>query len=229
MSRCFAAALCVLVAGAAAAQEGRGRGQFGRFGAIGASYVQLLDMKEVQVDLKIANADKLEALKKSLAEGDRKFGEEIRELEPQERMEKMNARRADVEREVKEALGDKYARFRQIRMQLDGMYGTVMRDREAREALSVTEDQMRELGEAMRGAFPRPEPGAEQPSPEERRKMMEERQKKMTEAADKVFTAEQKKKWDEMVGEKVTYKRPTAPPGGGRRPRGDAPPPPAGL
>lgn len=219
MSRFFAAALCtVLVAGTTFAQPPGGRGGFGRFGA-GASYVQLLDMKEVQADLKLAESDmeKIKRLKESLTEGDRKLAEELRDVEREERMEKMNARRAEVEKQVKEALGDKYTRFRQIRLQLDGVFGSVMRDREVREALNVTEDQMREFGEAMRGAFQRPEPGAEQPSPEERRKMAEEREKKMAETADKVLTAEQKKKWDEMIGAKVTYKRPQPQIGGRRR------------
>jgi hypothetical protein len=224
MSRYFAAALCTVVAvGTTFAQPpGGGRGMFGR-GGMGASFIQDLEMKEVQADLKLADADKekIKALKESLTEGDRKFAEETRDLEREERMEKINARRADVEKQVKEALGDKFARFRQIRLQLDGMFGSVLRDREVREALNITEDQQRELGEAMRGAFQRPEPGAEQPSPEERRKMMEEAQKKQVEAAEKILTAEQKKKWEELIGEKVTYKRPQMPPPGGRRPRGE--------
>ena len=221
MSRYFAAALCTVVAvGTTFAQPPGGRGQFGRFGAIGASYIQDLEMKEVQADLKFADADKekLKALKESLTEGDRKFAEETRDLQREERMEKTNARRADVEKQVKEALGDKFARFRQIRLQLDGMFGSVLRDREVREALNITEDQQREFGEAMRGAFQRPEPGAEPPSREEMQKRMEEMQKKQAEAAEKILTAEQKKKWEELIGEKITYKRPQMQGGGGRRP-----------
>ena len=223
MSRYFAAALCTVVAvGTTFAQPPGGRGGFGRFGAIGASYVQLLEMKEVQADLKLADSDmdKIKSLKESLTEGDRKFAEETRDLQREERMEKTNARRADVEKQVKEALGDKYTRFRQIRLQLDGMFGSVTRDREVREALSVTEDQLRELREAAMAGFQRPEPGAERPSPEKMREMMEEAQKKQAEAAEKILTAEQKKKWEEMIGEKVTYKRPQQPPGG-RRPGGE--------
>jgi hypothetical protein len=222
MNRFFAAALCTLVAAGATFAQPPGGGRFGGFGPIGASYVQLLEMKEVQEDIKATDADKdkLKTLKEALTEGDRKFAEEIQGVEREERMEKTNARRADVEKQVKEALGDKYTRFRQIRLQLDGVFGSIMRDREAREALNVTEDQMREFGESMRGAFPRREPGAERPSPEERRKMMEEMQKKQAEAVEKILTAEQKKKWDELVGAKVKYKRPQ-PPGGGRRPEGE--------
>src|SRR5215203_4465262 len=98
MSRFFAAALCtVVVAGTTFAQPpGGGRGMFGR---IGGSYIQDLEMKEVQADLKLTDADKdkIKALKESLTEGDRKFAEETRDLEREERMEKMNARRADVD------------------------------------------------------------------------------------------------------------------------------------
>jgi hypothetical protein len=239
MGRYLAAALCVLAAGSATfAQDekqppGRGRGgQFGRggFGPIGASYIRDLEMKEVQEDVKMTDAEKgkLPALKETLTEGDKKFAEEMQGVAREERMEKTNARRAEVEKQVKEVLGDQFARFHQIRLQFDGLFAAVTQDKEVQEGLKITEDQRAELQEAMRNSFPRPEPGAERPSPEKMREMMEEMQKKRAEAVEKVLTADQKKKWEEMIGAKVTYKRPPMQPGGGgRRPGGkknDAPP-----
>ena len=145
----------------------------------------------------------------------------MRDVAREERMEKNNARRAEVEKLVKEALGDKFARFSQIRMQLDGAYASITRNREVREKLDVTEDQMGQLREAMQGMFGAP--GGERPSPEKMREMMEEMPKKQAEAVEKTLTAEQKKKWEEMIGAKITYKRPPpqAGQGGGRRPRGE--------
>jgi hypothetical protein len=231
MNRFFAAGLCVLLAAGSSFAQPPGGGRGGMFGRGGAAmYVQTLDMKEVQEDLKLTDADKekIKSLKESLTEGDRKFREGMQDLSPEERREKMTARRTEIEKQVKEALGDKYARFHQIKLQLDGMFGSVMADPEVRKTLDVTEDQMREIREGLQGAF---QPPGQDASPEERRKAMEESQKKMAEVVDKVITADQKKKWDELVGAKVTYKRPPMGPGGGRgqgRPRGekkDAPPP----
>jgi len=237
MSRCLAAVLVAVAAsGVAFAQDQkqppRGGG-FGRFMGAGASNAQLLEMKEVQADLKVSDADKdkLKTLAESLREGDRKVNEELRDASREERMEKMTARRADVDKQVKEALGDKFARYRQIRLQLDGAFMSLtMTDADARKALDVTDDQVREMREASMAGIEFPQPGGERPSPEKMAELREKMQKNQAEAVDKTLSAEQKKKWDELIGEKVTYKRP-APQGGGRgqgRPRGekkDAPPP----
>jgi len=214
MNRFFAAALCVLAAGTTIAQPpGGGRGMFGRGGA--ALYIQTLDMKEVQEDLKLTDADKekVKTLVTTLREGDQKFREGLQDLSPEERREKTTARRTEIEKQVKEALGDKYTRFHQIKLQLDGMFASVMGDPEVRKAMDVTEDQLREIRESFQ--FPGPDA-----SQEERAKAFQEGQKKMAEAAEKVITADQKKKWDELVGAKVTYKRPQMQ-GGGRRKGGD--------
>jgi hypothetical protein len=204
-------------------RRGGGRGMFGMMQPIGASFINDLQMKEVQEDLKLSDDEKakLGPLKDELTEGDKKFAESMQDVSREERMEKNNARRAEVEKLVKEALGDKFARFSQIRMQLDGAFAAVTRNREVREKLDITEDQTTQLREAMQGMFGAP--GGERPSPEKMREMMEEMQKKQAEAVDKTLTAEQKKKWDEMIGAKISYKRPPMQPGqgGGRRPRGD--------
>jgi len=238
----IAAALCgLLAAGTTFGQDekkqppGGGRGQgrggmFGRMGA-GASNAQLLDMKEVQEDVKLGDSDKekVKKLIEELREGDRKAQEELRDASPEERREKMTARRAEVDKLIKETLGDKYARFHQIRLQLDGAFMSVTMNPELRKELDVTDDQLRELREASMAGIERPQQG-ERPSPEKMAEMREKMQKNQTEAVDKVFSAEQKKKWEEMIGAKVSYKRPVqqgggCPGGGGRPPGGDAKPP----
>jgi len=228
MSRYFAAGLCVLLAAGSSFAQPPGGGRGGMRGFGSAVYVQTLEMKEVQEDLKLTDADKekIKTLKTTLNEGDQKMREGFQDLSPEERREKMTARRTEIEKQVKEALGDKYARFHQIKLQLDGMFASVMADADVRKAMDVTDDQMREIRESLQGAF---QPPGQDATPEERRKAMEEGQKKMAEAVDKALSADQKKKWDTLVGEKVTYKRPNPQGGGGqRRPRGekkDAPPP----
>jgi hypothetical protein len=267
MKRMFTAALCaVMAAGTAIAQDekqpgqppggrgGRGGGQFGRggfgmgFGGIGASYVQILEMKEVQDDLKLSADEKgnIPLLKEELTEGDKKFGESLQGVAREEMGAKMTARREEVEKQLKEVLGDKYTRFKQIRLQLNGLVAALTMDKEVQDALNFTEDQRNTLRESARGGFQGFQ-GGERPSPEKMREMMEERTKKMAEEAEKILTPDQKKKWEEMIGAKITYKRapmqfgrgPGGPGGGrpegaegGRRRRrggGDNPPPGGGT
>jgi len=271
MGRCFAAALCAIaVTGASFAQDekqppgggrgGRGGGaQFrggGMFGGIGAGIVRDLEMPQVQEELKLSADEKgnIPLLKEEITEGDKKFGETLQGLPREEMMAKFGERRAEVEKQIKEVLGEKYDRFHQIRLQLDGMFAGVTRDKTVQEKLNITEDQKTQLQEASRppeggggrggagGAF-RFNPGDGPPSPEKMKEMMEEGQKRMeemqkrqTEAVDKILTADQKAKWEELIGTKITYKRPPMQmqfgQGGGRGRRakggeekGDAPPP----
>jgi len=275
MKRFCAAMVCAaLASGAALAQDekqppgggrggrgGAGRGGFGGGmfgGGFSASYTQLLEMKEVQEDLKMSADEKgnIPVLKEELAEGDKKFGETLQGVEREQMMEKFNERRQEIEKQIKEVLGDKYTRFHQIKLQLDGMYAAVTRDKEVQDALNVTEDQKTQLREAARppegqggrgggGAF-RFNAGDGPPSEEKMKEMreqmqkgMEEMQKRQAEAIDKVLTPDQKKKWDDLIGTKVTYKRPAPQFGGfgrsgaggqgggrrGNRGGGDNPPP----
>jgi len=244
MKRFVAALCCAVLATAAVAQEkepgqppgggGRGRGGaggfgrgggFGMMGGISSSYVQMLEMKEVQEDLKLSADEKgnIPVLKDELTEGDKKFGEGLQGVDRTQMREKFNERRLEIEKQIKEVLGDKYTRFHQIKLQLDGMYAAVSRDKDVQSALNITEDQKTQLQEAMRppegqggrNAF-RFNPGDPPPSEEKMKemreqgaKMMEEMQKRQAEALDKVLTADQKKKWEELIGTKITYKRPT--------------------
>src|SRR5687768_14600209 len=118
MNRLIATTLCasLLSAPSFAQPPGGGRGQGRGFGAAGANYIQLLEMKEVQEDLKLTDAEKgkIGPLKEELTKGDREFRESLQGVAREEMREKMTARRAEVEKQVKEALGDKFTRFTQI-------------------------------------------------------------------------------------------------------------------
>jgi Spy/CpxP family protein refolding chaperone len=272
---CVALACAALASSAAVAQDekqppgggrgGRGaggRGGFGggmMFGGMSASYVQLLEMKEVQEDLKMTADEKgnIPVLKEELADQDKKFGETLQGVERDQMREKFTERAQEIEKQLKEVLGDKYARFHQIKLQLDGIYAAVTRNKEVEDALNITEDQKTKLREAMRppegergkggagGGF-RFNAGDGPPSEEKMKEMreqmqkgMEEMQKRQADAIEKVLTPDQKKKWDDLIGAKVTYKRPTPQFGGfgrgqgggagggrrGKRGGGDNPPP----
>lgn len=241
MARIIAATLfAVAVTGATFAQEekqppggrgergGRGGGQFGRggfmmFGA-GSGAMQILEMPEVQNDLKLTADEKgnIPLLKEELAEGDRKFNESLQNVDREARMAKLAERRAEVDKQIKEVLGDKYTRFRQIRLQLDGLFASLMSDKEVKDTLNFTDDQRTQVFEAMRP----PEGGGfrfnqgERPDASKMKEMREQMQKRNQEALDKVLTADQKKKWEEMIGAKITYKRPEPQFGQGRGPGG---------
>lgn len=241
MGRYFAAALCaVAVTGASFAQDekqppGGGRGgraggqfQFGRGGmggGFGSAILRDLEMPQVQEELKLSADEKgnIPLLKEELAEGDKKFGESLQGVAREEMTAKIGERRAEVEKQIKEVLGEKYTRFHQIRLQLDGMFAAVSRDKEVQEKLNVTDDQKKELIEASRppegaggrGGFRSFTPGDAPPSPEKMKELMEEGQKRMeemqkrqNEAVEKVLSADQKSKWDELIGTKITYTRP---------------------
>ena len=206
--------------------QGRGGVQFGAggfgggammFGGASASYISILEMKEVQDDLKLSADEKgnIPLLKDEFADGDKKLGEEMRggTLDREAIGEKMNARRAEIQKQLKEVLGDKYTRFNQIKLQLDGLYGSVSGNKEVQEALSITEDQRTQLREAMRQ--PGGEGGARRfdfsggpPSEEKMKEIRDEFAKRQNEALDKILTADQKKKWEDLIGTKITYKRP---------------------
>jgi hypothetical protein len=194
----------------------------GMFGGAGGQIIRDLEMKEVQEDLKLTADEKgnIPLLKEELAEGDKKFGESLQGSSQEDMREKMTERRKEVEKQIKEVLGDKYERFHQIRLQLDGMYAAISFNKDVQDKLSVTEEQRTQLREEARppeGSRPnfRFNAGDGPPSEEKRkemmeegRKMMEEMQKRQNEAVDKVLTADQKKKWEELIGAKVSYKRP---------------------
>jgi hypothetical protein len=186
------------------------------FGGMSGTYIQILEMKEVQDDLKLSADEKgnIPLLKDEFAEGDKKLGEEMRggNVDREAIGEKINARRAEIQKQLKEVLGDKYTRFNQIKLQLDGLYGAVTRDKEVQDALSVTEDQRTQLREAMRPAGGeggrRFDFGGGPPSEEKMKELRDEMAKRQNEALDKVLTADQKKKWEDMIGPKIAYKRP---------------------
>jgi len=260
MTRILAASLVALAAvGPTYSQEEkqppgggreRGRGQGGgRFGVQGPGglggggavtmmgggmsfgYVQLLEMKEVQEDLKLTADEKgnIPLLKEEFAEGDKKLFEGFTPGSGGDRdamREKFTARRVEIEKQLKEVLGDKYTRFRQIKLQLDGLHAALTMDKEVQDTLGFTEDQKTKLQEAIRGDGGRGGAGGGggnqfKFSPadfqdeakmkqfrEDMAKRGEERAKKMAEDAEKALTEDQKKKWEELIGPKVAYKRP---------------------
>jgi hypothetical protein len=214
--------------GGAQGPGGFGGGMMMMGGGISGSYVSLLEMKEVQEDLKLTADEKgnIPLIKEEFSEGDKKLFEGFQPGSGGEGFrEKMAARRAEIEKQLQEVLGDKYTRFRQIKLQLDGLYAALTTDKVVQEALGITDDQKTKLQEAFRGdrgGQGAPGGGTQfkmsredwqdeakmKQFAEEMKKRGEERMKKVAEEAEKVLTPDQKKKWEELIGPKVTYTRP---------------------
>ena len=215
MIRFFAAALCAVgVTAPTFAQDATqtpGRDQCGP--NLGASYIEVLEMLEVQADLELSPDDlaNIPVLKEEVAEGDMKFGQSLQRVAPEDIPEKLNARRSEVEKQFKEVLGEKYARFRQIRLQLDGLFVAATTDKDVQDLLRVADEQLIRLGEAIGVGAARPNPNEGPPSPEKTKARMEALQKRRAEAVEKILTTEQKKQWEVLVGAKIDYKRPQSP------------------
>ncbi|HVJ82385.1 MAG TPA: hypothetical protein VNC50_15050, partial [Planctomycetia bacterium] len=208
-------AAVLLGAAVVAAQPPGGRGggmMFGMMGGGSAYYIHLLKNADVQKELKFTDDDKagIALLEKEFEAGEKKFREDNADLfqdrdRRDEVREKMTKRNEEVMKQLKEVLGDKHARFNQIRLQLGGLSGAMM-DPEVRKTLAITEEQtekQREAGRKMREEMPRPDfsvfqSGDEEAikkAREEMTKRGEEMRQKMDKATDEILTAEQKTKW----------------------------------
>jgi hypothetical protein len=181
--------------------------------------LSLLEMKEVQKELQFNddNLAELALLKKELEDGDKEFSESIKGLPFQEWGPKFNERRKEVEKLIKEVLGEeKWQRYRQVRWQLDGIGMAVLMHKEVQEALGIDKEQLQKFSEAARPKFdaksfqpPKfdgpPDPAKIQ---EYVAKSMENAAKERNEKILALLTSEQKSKWDQLVGKKIDFKRP---------------------
>jgi hypothetical protein len=214
---------------------GMGGGGFG-----GTFYVHLLKNADVQKELKFSDDDKASValLEKEFEASDKKFMEENAELfrdrdRRDEMREKQSKRSEEINKQVKEVLGDKFARFTQIRLQLGGL-SAALRDPEVSKAIALTEEQKekqrdsaRKLFEEMRDSgggfdfsvFQNGTDEEKKKARDEMAKRGEEMRQKTDKIAEEILTAEQKTKWKDLIGSPITFK---VPPPEFRPPRRDA-------
>jgi hypothetical protein len=144
-------------------------------------------------------------------------------------MAKIQERNKEQEKQIAEVLGDKTARFKQVQLQVIGLF-FAMNMPEVQTKLKISDEQKEKLKEAGMANFRDMAkffgPNAEGDQ-DARDKAMAESRKKMEESAKGLLTEDQKKTWSEMIGTPITFE--IKMPAFGGRPGGGRPggPPPA--
>lgn len=223
---CLAASACLLVADAALAQPGGGRGpgqDRGFFG--GDNTLGLLQNPQVREELALADdqAEELEAIGQAMRESMRDMFSGMRDADPEERRQMMEDMREKTAARMQEftdqidqiLLPHQRDRLKQIGFQMSGggrrggsVSGPLGNDR-LLEELGVTEEQREKLEEAATKAQ------------EELREKYAELVKEAQSDIMKILTKEQRKKYEELIGEPFEMQFGGPPEGAQRGDRGD--------
>jgi hypothetical protein len=216
----LAAAVLILVAAEAHAQRG-GRG----FGQLGGGSLMLLNQKSVQQELRLSDQQTKKV--DGLIDEQRSAFAELRDLDQQERREKLAERLKAQDTAIAGLLDtDQAKRLKQITWQQRG--GGALGESEVAEALGLSSEQKDQLMTLQRGAASEMrnlfQGGGDR---EESRKKLQEARAAANEKALGLLTSEQKEKWKALLGEPFTGE--IAPPmqrgrpGGAERPSGRRP------
>jgi hypothetical protein len=183
--------------------------------------LRLLENADVQKALKVTNEDKanLALLKDEIRDGDKKLNASLEGLPFADRAPKMRERVKEIDGQIGEVLGDKFKRFKEIRLQVTGAFMAVNLFPEIKEAMKWTDDQSTKVREEMRTAMMalRPvAPGAPGASGtaaytvvKDPQEIMQKMEAAQTESMQKIMTDEQKAKWKELTGEPIAFKKPS--------------------
>jgi Spy/CpxP family protein refolding chaperone len=205
----LALAATMLLAGAALAQRGFGRG--GGFGG------NVLSIPEVQAELKLTDDQKTkvtDALAK-LREQRQSQGQNFQSLSQEERQKLLADRRAEEDKQLGAILNaDQMKRYHQLVLQRQGM--TAVLDKPVADELKLTDDQrtkiqavVDEQSAARRELFQ----GGGGGDREAMMKKFQEMRKQTDEKIASLLTDDQKNKWKEMTGAPFTFPTPGPRPG----------------
>ncbi|MCS7187988.1 MAG: hypothetical protein N3B10_14375 [Armatimonadetes bacterium] len=178
----------------------------------------LLRSPQVQQELKITEEQrtKLEQLGEQLREKFRGLGQELRGLPPEEREKRIESLNAEVEKELAKVLDEKQLkRLKQIALQVEG-YAALARPSVAKE-VGLTEGQLKQILEILREANEKRRALFQQGPPADPQARFQEMQKIrqwVEEQIGKLLTEQQKKKWQQLIGEPFKFE--FRPFGGGR-------------
>jgi len=225
LSRILAVGALVAAAAAPSFAQGRGGG-FGRggFGGFGAGPLQLLQMPEVQKELKMEQAQ-IDLIKQLQAEqrqnrGNRGNRGDLQNLTPEERQKRFDEFRAtaeknrvEEEKKVGEILDPKQmARLGELEIQRAGTFALLqpkVQDKlkisaDQKTKLMAIQQEQRQAGAGFRDLFQ----NGQQPTPEQLQEMRKKMQDAQTAADAKmlgVLNADQKKQFDTMKGAPFTF------------------------
>ena len=165
----------------------------------------LLNNPQVQQELKLTEEqhDKVSALGEQLREKFRGLGQELRVFSPEEREKRVQAVNEEVERELAKVLKkEQLQRLKQIALQVEGL--AALARPEIAKQVGLTEGQQQQIREILREANEKRRALFQQGPPADRQAMFREMQKIrewVDEQIGKLLTEQQKKKWQELIGE----------------------------
>jgi hypothetical protein len=201
-------ALAVAVAAPTWAQ-GQGRGQGRGFGAFGGGALQLIQIPEVQTELKLTDEQKgkFQQMGQEMGGAMREMFQALQNAAPEERQKKLQEFQADANKKINAVLNaDQQKRLRQLVLQRQGP-AVLAQDESVAKDLKVTDEQKqkiaaitREAGEQRRALLQ----GGGLQNPETRAKM-EEITKQTNEKITATLTDAQKKQWKEMLGAEFKF------------------------
>lgn len=167
--------------------------------------VFLLNNRQVQQELKLTEEqrDKVSALSEQLREKFRGLGQELSGLSPEEREKRIKAVNEEIEKELAKVLKkEQLQRFRQIELQVEGL--AALARPEIAKQVGLTEGQQQQIREILREANEKRRALFQQGPPADRQAMFKEMQKIrqwVDEQIGKLLTGQQRKKWQELIGE----------------------------
>lgn len=201
-----------LVATAAVAQPPggpggqRGPGMFMGPGGGMLGYSQLLRIEKVQKEIELTDDQKAELQK--IEEQSRERMRQLFQGGQQDReaaRQRFEQARAETQKAIEGVLlPNQVKRLKEIRLQVAGISAAIM-DAEVRKDLGVSEEQVQKIREGAQKVIEElrgQRQEGERPSREQLQQRMQEFRQKVADAVMAQLTEEQKKKWNEMIGEK---------------------------
>lgn len=184
----------------------------------------LLRNPQVQQELKLTEEQiqKVEQLGEQMREKFRGLGQELRGLSPEEREKRLQAVNEEVEKELAKILKEQQLkRLKQISLQVEGL--AALARPEIAKQVGLTEGQLKQINEILREANEKRRaifqqgPGGD---PQARFQELQKIRQWVDEQIGKLLTEQQKKKWQELIGEPFKLEfRPFGGGFGGGRPR----------
>jgi Spy/CpxP family protein refolding chaperone len=191
--------MAVLIPAMAQPPAGRPGGPFG--GRLGGPMlmVGLLRSPQVQQELKLTDQQKQQL--EQLGEQWREKMQGLRDLPPEERRQKVEGMRAEVEKQLATILNEQQMkRLKQIALQVEG-YAALERP-EIADQVGLTKEQRQKIRDILRQADEKRREAFQQGQGDRQAafQRMREIRQWVDGEIEKLLTAEQKKKWQELVG-----------------------------
>lgn len=166
--------------------------------------VGLLRSPQVQQELKLTDEQKqkLQEVGEQIREKMRGVMQKLRDLPPEERRKQLQALREEMEKQLTAVLKEpQMKRLKQIALQVEG-YAALARPEIAKQ-IGLTKEQSRKVEEILRQAREKGRELFQQRPPDQQaiRQKMQEIRRWVDEQIQPLLTDEQKKKWQELIGE----------------------------